>query len=279
MKKDVPKKCMKSTHLQNHPVMVSKKTHTSYELHWHDFFEIEIILDGSGTQILNGREYKIKKGQVSFITTTDFHEFITDTQYSQYNVRIREDVIPEKILEKLISLNDNIVCYFDGESFRKIVYLAELARLETDPSDEEYLRHIVECMLILILRNFKKTGVKATQPSKMLIHKASLYMRMHFREPLQLNQIAKYVNLNSSYFCRFFTSEIGISPKKFLSDLRLSYAVKLLTTTSASVTEICFASGYTSVSNFLKSFKSSYNMTPKQMRDKHTNPESAYSES
>ena len=267
MKKGVPKKFLTATHLQDSPVAVSKTMHSdSFELHWHDFFEIEVIVEGDGIQILNGKQYPIKRGQVSFLTTTDFHEFVTESEYRQYNIRIKEEIIPEKILEKLMLLNDNVVCYFDEESLRKIICLAELAKLETDFEDESYIRHIVECMLILIMRNFKKSGKHVVRTSRMLIHKASLYMRMHFRENLQLDQIAKYVNLNPSYFCRFFTAEIGTSPKKYLSDLRLNYAVKLLTSTSASVTEICYACGYASLSNFLKAFKLKYNKTPKQIR-------------
>ena len=273
MKKNVPKKVLGTTHLQGNPIMVSKTVHTSpFELHWHEFFEIEIITDGSGTQILNGKEYEIKRGQVSLLTTTDFHEFVTDSEYRQYNIRISENVIFEKTLEKLISHNDNIVCYLDEASFRKITYLAELASLENDSPDENYIRHLIECMLILILKNVKKSGKPVIKTSKMLIHKASLYMRMHFREELPLHRIAEYVNLNPSYFCRFFTAEIGMSPKKYLSELRLNYAMRLLTSTSAPVTEVCYACGYTSLSNFLKAFKLRYSMTPKQIRDSHNNP-------
>ena len=268
MKNTVPKKILVSTHLENSPVKVSKSIHTSsFELHWHDFFEIEIITGGKGVQILNGKEYPIRKGQISLLTTTDFHEFITSSEYRQYNIRISESVISETNLEKLISLNENIICYLDDKTLKKAIYLAELIDMEKDEPDEHYMCNLIDCLITLILKNFRKTGSVEQKTSKMLMHKASLYMRMHFRENLPLNNIASYVNLNPSYFCRFFANEIGMSPKKYLAGLRLEYAKKLLKTTNANVTEICFASGYTSLSNFLKSFKLKYGLTPKQMRN------------
>ena len=113
----------------------------------------------------------------------------------------------------------------------------------------------------------KKTN-KAKNSSKVLMHKASLYMRMHFRDNLSLDDIASYVNLNSSYFCKIFHSEMGTSPKQYLSALRLEYAKKLLSITDLPVIEICFACGYNSLSNFLKAFKQKYGFSPKCIRSR-----------
>ena len=32
-----------------------------FKHHWHDFFEIELVLNGQGRQILNGNEYSLQK--------------------------------------------------------------------------------------------------------------------------------------------------------------------------------------------------------------------------
>ena len=41
------------------------------EMHTHDFIEIEYVLSGTGTQIINGQKYKVKRGDVIFLKKGD----------------------------------------------------------------------------------------------------------------------------------------------------------------------------------------------------------------
>ena len=54
--------------------------------------------------------------------------------------------------------------------------------------------------------------------------------------------------------------------KQFLTEQRISYAVKLLENTNLSITEIALASGFNSVSYFLNVFKNKFNMSPKEYK-------------
>jgi len=40
----------------------------SRELHWHDYFEIEIVLDGTGTHQYNGTNYPLSEGCAYLLT-------------------------------------------------------------------------------------------------------------------------------------------------------------------------------------------------------------------
>lgn len=262
-----PTKFYSETHLENKPVRISKARHDNdYFLHWHDFFEIEIITHGDGVQILNGQSYEIKKGQVTLLSPMDFHEFITPNGYEQYNICIREDVFSKETIEKILSIDTDTICYFDDCDFKKIVSLATLLDMETDFSDITYIQNLVECMIKLILKNIKTTKKHTSKSSKALIQKASLYMKMHFKDNISVKDVSSYVNLNPSYFSRLFLSEMGVTPKNYLCDIRLDFAKKLTISTSSPITEIAFASGYSSFSNFLKAFKQKFGVTPKMMR-------------
>ena len=48
-------------------------------LHWHDFLELELVLSGSGEQILNGQKTELKRGCLSVIRLTDFHQVTPKT--------------------------------------------------------------------------------------------------------------------------------------------------------------------------------------------------------
>ena len=41
--------------------------------HWHNYFEIEIIIDGKGKHIIDGKEYELKPNTLILITPINFH--------------------------------------------------------------------------------------------------------------------------------------------------------------------------------------------------------------
>ena len=55
---------------------VTVETHTvesEHPIHWHSFFEIEIILSGEGSYVLNDISYDISEYNMFFLSSTDFH--------------------------------------------------------------------------------------------------------------------------------------------------------------------------------------------------------------
>ena len=45
------------------------------QLHWHEFYEIEYVIEGTATQIINGKEYPIGPGSVTLLSPVDFHSY------------------------------------------------------------------------------------------------------------------------------------------------------------------------------------------------------------
>src|SRR4051812_40052670 len=43
------------------------------ELHWHEFYEMAIIISGEGNHYLNGSLLRLKPGTLLFLTPADFH--------------------------------------------------------------------------------------------------------------------------------------------------------------------------------------------------------------
>lgn len=58
----------------NRHITVQRHISLTYPLHWHNYFEIEIIVEGAGAYIFNGKSYPISKGDAFLLTPVDFHE-------------------------------------------------------------------------------------------------------------------------------------------------------------------------------------------------------------
>lgn len=68
------------------------------ELHWHDFFELEIVLDGKPEHILNGRKSTISRGSFFFARLTDFHMLKPDPCVHIYKILLDERKFSQIIL-------------------------------------------------------------------------------------------------------------------------------------------------------------------------------------
>ena len=238
----------------------------SFDVHWHDFFEIEVILGGKGRQNLNGTEYILEKGYVYLLTPTDYHDVTPDKELDIFNIMFHETMLSDEFLYMLSSNKNNLIFKFDGEEFEKINALCGVLEKEYNANSdfkENYIKSIMECLMIHIFREVslkeKKPGKRTTQ-----IQKAIQYINIHFKDNPSLGETASVVNSNPNYFSQKFKEETGKSYTEYLTERKLSYAKKLLKSGRFSVTEICFASGFSSISNFLRVFKEQTRMSPTQ---------------
>lgn len=93
----------------------------------------------------------------------------------------------------------------------------------------------------------------------------------YFHENLNLDMIAENSNLSKYYLCKEFKRKYGIPPGKYLKELRISQACRLLSTSSDfSMMDIAHMIGYSNDSYFGKVFKAVKGITPDQFRKQTT---------
>src|SRR5262249_28650673 len=81
-----------------------------------------------------------------------------------------------------------------------------------------------------------------------------------------IEDIADQFELSSRQLRRIVRKELGVSPIELMQTRRLLLAKQLLTETSLTVTEIAFASGFSSLRRFNDAFSSHYRMPPTRLR-------------
>jgi AraC-like DNA-binding protein len=90
-----------------------------------------------------------------------------------------------------------------------------------------------------------------------------------YREPLDVDDLARAARLSRAHFSREFRRAFGESPHRYLLTRRLERAAALLCNTDWSVAEICFSVGLSSVGSFTTSFTRAYGRSPTAYRAAH----------
>lgn len=249
-------------------LLIRKKHLHNYDLHWHDCFEIELVLRGSAVQILNGERYEMSHGVIYMLNPTDFHSIETDGA-TVYNIMFSEEMLDETVLQKILSIDKNIIFRLNENEMNAAEFMISQMLYEFENNtafSDAIIENLMECLFIMILRKCDLESDEYSPSENDAIRKSILYLHSHFRENPTLAQLAAVAGFNKNYFSGLFHATTGKTYKEYISSLKLEHAKKLALTSTLPVTEICYASGFNSLTNFLRVFKNEYGISPAAMR-------------
>ena len=98
------------------------------------------------------------------------------------------------------------------------------------------------------------------------IWKARNFIDEHADEELSLTEVAKAVDTSANYFSEKFKEAVGINFVKYVARARYEKAATLLGNGSLRVSEIAFAAGFQSLSQFNRIFKKLSGKSPSEYR-------------
>ena len=97
-----------------------------------------------------------------------------------------------------------------------------------------------------------------------IVQKVELFLNTNYNTDISLTQIANASNMNSTALCRHYKKQTGKTIFERLTELRISYASKLLLNKSISISNVAYDCGYTSRSHFNEQFKKLMGKTPRE---------------
>lgn len=97
---------------------------------------------------------------------------------------------------------------------------------------------------------------------------ASVLETIHqdYQRPLRQTDMARAAGLSGAAFGRNFRRATGTTLVDYVNDLRVGHACRMLAESMSPITDICFESGFTNLSNFNRCFLRRRGMTPSQFR-------------
>ena len=109
---------------------------------------------------------------------------------------------------------------------------------------------------------------KTEHKSNQYVSDAKYYMYLHIHQPISVVEVAAALGISDRYLYNLFIKHEGISPKKYLNEIRLQNAKALLKSTRHSVTEIAASVGFSDVLAFSRFFSRFTGVSPTVYREK-----------
>ena len=177
-------------------------------------------------------------------------------------------------LKNVISINENpLIC-------RQMYLILEELR---KPDCSRYMvKGLFLTFWIELLRTRHLFADKQVSKRRELtnVYPAMVYVRKHFAEPISTEMLAKICHMSLSQFRKNFKKCVGISPTKYIDNLRLSQSCQLLLETEMGILQVAFACGYNSLSSYNSHFTGKYGISPsKWKKEQRAIKKKAYSHS
>jgi len=101
------------------------------------------------------------------------------------------------------------------------------------------------------------------------------YFNEHFNEPVSMQEVAERLNFSKGYFYRQFKSFSGITPIRFLNNIRLKKALFYLQYSELAINKIATLCGFSDPYYFSRVFSKENGLSPSQYQKKyHTSSQS-----
>lgn len=253
--------------------------------HWHEEVEWIYVVKGNITIEIDMVTYQVKPDSFICISKESLHKIKTEGECLYYAFVFQFAFLQSLLYDYcennyMIPIEKGQLVFRRYRNFTEEPYqelkeaLEELVRIQLQKTEgwqlltKAALLKIVS--LLVINKCFEEVNDNniTNQTEKVETMKNLLsYIREHYQEKIYIKDMAKLVNMNETYFCRYFKKTIGKTPVTYINNLRIEEAAKLIRETDYSITEICYRVGFENVSYFIRQFKEKKQITPKKYQN------------
>lgn len=261
-----------------HVFFISDHTADNIASHSHKFFQLIYCKSGKGIITLSGKAYTTEMGNVYFaapgvshsIENIDALELIELKFYAYGKFSDRLKQLPPAFSIAEDSFVTELLLRNVKEGFTK----KELFNSAVDAGMLSFFMNLSGNLLKRIEKhsaaasNYVYLDAEETEARDIdiMILKLRDYIEKHFAEEITLDDLANEVHFNKSYFVKRFKMFCEMSPMKYVNNVRLEKAEKLLVSSNASVRDIAEKTGFNSIHYFSRKFKQRYGAAPSEYR-------------
>lgn len=242
------------------------------QLHFHPEIEISCIEEGTGTLFTGETIHQYKAGDIIMIGSNIPHLWKCDSSDEGQEVKQHTKVtvlhfekhfwgpafleLQENAYIKLLLERAGHGIALQGNTKHQVASLLSQMLHASGSGKIILLLNILNTIALSAnLHFFTFNKNIAENENSEQINNVLTYSRSNFSRRIELGEIAAIAYISPNSFCRFFKSRTNKTYSRFLIELRVNHACKLLKENRLNSKQVCCESGFNNFANFHKCFK------------------------
>ena len=225
---------------------------------WHALYYVR---SGNGTLTIRNKTYPLYQGCFYFITPNESVMYHSDktNPIQYYWIAVYPD-FAEEIAGIMGFTEDKPIR--PANNPEKIVKTFEHLMAAKTASPETYFATLSAITKILSLEFSNVAYVENTSVHKTFAENVKKQIDLNYTNPnFHIDAVAQMLYVSHAHMSRIFKEVMGISPVRYLIEVRLNYAAKLLKEPETKIKDLCESCGFGDEAHFMKSFKKKFGVT------------------
>ncbi|WP_428035088.1 4-hydroxyphenylacetate catabolism regulatory protein HpaA [Amphritea sp.] len=252
-------------------------------VHHHDrFYQIHVILNGTVRVHLDETSYTVE-GPMFFLTPPTIpHAFVTDNDATGHVITARQQLVwelmggmgPTRWGNNGIMNTPLCVALFPEQdaNAKQMLYLLSQMADENDHNSIEHtlaLKALLQLVLIDIARLSDQTHQKqkTRKEDVRIFHRFNELIENHYQDHLALAQYSDMISVTEARLNEICRRLAGLPSKRLIMERLMQEARRLLTYSSAPITEISYQLGFKDPAYFARFFRRNAGITASQYRE------------
>ena len=244
------------------------KAGSSYGPAERDYYILHFITKGKGRFVIGDKEYILKKGDCFLLPPkiTTYYEADKKNPYTYYWVGF-DGIEAKGLLEKTgLVLDDNYVVH--PKNFNSVFEM--FSNFDVSTTNNSAIPYQLVGKLYLLFSEIMSDQSSENEQKSNYVDLAINYMNLNYAKNISIELLSRIVGVDRTYFYRLFKESTKISPKEYLSNLRIEKAKMLLCNSNMNIKEIALSVGFSNYLSFERVFKEKSGVNPTIYRKKNT---------
>lgn len=229
----------------------------SYMPHWHEQLEIQHVF--SGTAILRCADelYYLREGDTAVINGGVLHECVTG--YGRYGcIIVSSELLGNEKIDFKVAVRD--------EAITDLINKIYVASENEEIGSLQEIKGYTYLLLSKLMKAFSKTETESLSANEEKIRPCIEYINSHFGENISADDLSAAIHVSKGYVSRLFSEIKGETPNKYIKNVRLKKAAKMLEETDMNITEVALKCGFDDSNYFARVFKRKFGKSPRSYR-------------
>lgn len=231
---------------------------------------IHYILGGKGIYKTEGHLYHLSEGDAFLIRPNTLIYYEADKYHPWTYTWIGFQGIKIEEYLKRTSLLETPYFHYGRDDRVRLCHEKMFEAYKLPENRDLMMNSILYEYLYLLASKFPRKYIPPKEKKITYVEEALRYIENNYSQPVNIQVIADYLNIERTYLYRLFKDITGSSPQEYLLDYRIRRACTLLKETGLPVNDIARSVGYDDALYFSRLFKQCKGRTPTQYRrEKH----------